>query len=117
MHRSRGFIYTKTDSQNHTFIASLYNEHIQSTEKKKKSRFPNITGMAIINKWVENISHPRQTMLQSELRAWLQSFPGCIPYYCNEGIPQQLLQEAQDGRIEELKNTHKHHLHGQYQVM
>lgn len=73
--------------------------------------------MAIINKWVENISHPWQTMLRSELRAWLQPFPGCIPYYCNEGIPQQLLQEAQDGRIEELKNTHKHHLHGQYQVM
>lgn len=36
MHRSRGFIYTnikQTDSQNRTFMVSLYSEHVPSAEK------------------------------------------------------------------------------------
>lgn len=36
MHRSRDFIYTntkQTDSQNRTFMVSLYSEHVPSAEK------------------------------------------------------------------------------------
>lgn len=55
---------------------------------------------------------------------WTQSMAPVLPQQHSVLLQrrvshQQLLQEAQDGQIEELKNVHKHLIHGlpQYQVM
>lgn len=86
----------------------------------KKSTFQNITGMAIINKWVENYIMSITDLAQVwNSKAHPQSFLGSI-LYCHKGVGVllALAREARYGHVEEFKNAQTHNVKGfpQYQV-